>query len=402
MTKDVYIFDSIRTPRGRGRPGGGLYEVKPIDLVGGLLSALEERNGLDTALVGDLILGNVNPLGEQGSVLPKSAALMRKWAQGVCGVQINRFCASGLEALNMAAAKISAGHEDLLVAGGFESMSRVPMGSDGGPWAEDIETSVATYYVPQGISADLIAARGGFTRSDADAFALQSQKKAAMAASEGRFDSSIVPVKDQNGLTILAKDELIRANADIEGLAKLKPSFGGLGDEGFRDIVQGKFPDIGALPYVHTAGNSSGIADGAALVLLGSAEAGTAAGLTPRARVAGGAVIGGDPTIMLAEPAAVTRKLLDRLGVSINDIDLFEINEAFASVVLHTIAELGVDPSIVNPNGGSIAMGHPLGATGAVLTGTLLDELERRDQKRGIVTLCAASGMGIATLIERV
>jgi len=401
MATDVFIFDAVRTPRGRGRTDGSLHEVKPVHLVGGLLDALVKRNGLDTESVDDLILGVVNPHGEQGSVLPKSAMMLRNWSQGACGVQINRFCASGLEAINMAAAKIAGGQGELIVAGGVESMSRVPIGSDGGPWAEDVETSFLTRFVPQGISADLIATIDGHDRQDVDAYALRSHQRAAAASREGRFNRSLVPVRDRNGLNILDHDELIRPNTDSTGLAKLKPAFAGMGDAGFDAIARLGYPDVGDLRHVHTAGNSSGIADGAALVLVGSEEAGKHAGLTPRARIVHAALTAGEPTIMLTQPGPVTCKLLSRAGLGAAEIDLYEVNEAFASVVLRFVSDTGVDPDIVNVNGGAIAMGHPLGATGAVLMSTLLDELERRDLRRGIVTLCAAGGMGIATLIER-
>lgn len=401
MAEDVFLFDAVRTPRGRGRPGGALYEVKPIDLIVTLLEALERRNELDTERVDDIILGVVNPLGEQGSVLPKSAALLRGWSQRICGVQLNRFCASGLEAINTAAAKIACGQSDLIVAGGVESMSRVPMGSDGGPWAEDVATSVATKFVPQGISADLIATLDGSDRARVDDFAVGSHRKASAASLNGHFAASMIAVRDRSGLAILEEDELIRHDASLDALAKLKPSFHSVGAAGFDDIARVRYPEVKEISHVHTAGNSSGIADGAALVLLGSAEAGRRAGLTPRARISHAAVTSGDPTIMLTEPAPVTRKVLERAGLSADDVDLFEANEAFASVVLRFMSELGVEEDRINVNGGAIAMGHPLGATGAILVSTLVDELERREQRRGLVTLCTASGMGIATLIER-
>lgn len=401
MSEDVFVFDAVRTPRGRGRPGGALYEVKPIDLIVTLFEALEQRNGLDTERVDDIILGIVNPLGEQGSVLPKSAALLRGWSERICGVQLNRFCASGLEAINTAAAKIASGQSDLIVAGGVESMSRVPMGSDGGPWAEDVATSVATKFVPQGISADLIATLDGTDRTRVDHFAVESHRRASAASDGGYFSNSLIAVRDKSGLPILEQDELIRRDANFDALAKLKPAFHDIGATGFDDVARIRYPEVKTIAHVHTAGNSSCIADGAALVLLGSAEAGRRAGLTPRVRISHAAITGGDPTIMLAEPAPVTRKVLERARLSADDIDLFEVNEAFASVVLRFMSELGVEEDRVNVNGGAIAMGHPLGATGAVLVSTLVDELERRELRRGLVTLCAASGMGIATLIER-
>ena len=402
MARDAFIYDAVRTPRGRGRREGSLYEVKPIHLLTTLLDALEDRNRLDTAMVDDVIMGIVNPLGEQGSVLPKSAALLNGWNEKVSGLQLNRFCASGLEAINIAAAKVSAGFADVIVAGGVESMSRVPMGSDGGPWAEDVETSFDTRYVPQGVSADLIATLDGYTREDVDGYALRSQQRAATASNEGRFSRSLVPVRDRNGLPILSKDELIRFDADLAGLARLKPSFEKVGGAGFDAVARGRYPEIGELRHVHTPGNSSGIADGAAAVLIASEEAGRTLGLAPRARVAAGTVLGSEPTIMLTGPAPVTTKLLKRIGLSPSDIDLYEVNEAFAAVVLRFLHECEVDEAKVNVNGGSIALGHPLGATGAVLVGTLIDELERKGLNRGVVTLCAASGMGIATMIERV
>lgn len=402
MATEAFIFDAVRTPRGRGRTDGALHEVKPVHLLGAMLEALQLRNDLDTDLVQEVVVGVVNPLGEQGSVIARSSSLLKGWSDKVTGLQVNRFCASGLEAINIAAAKVIAGQVDLTVAGGVEMMSRVPMGSDGGPWAEDIETSVHTKFVPQGISADIIATVDGWSREQVDCFAMRSHRLAAEASRNGHFSKSVVPVTDANGLTILAKDELIRENTNLEALGNLKPSFAGLGEAGFDEIAMARYPNLGAVNHVHTAGNSSGISDGAALVLIGSAEAGKKAGLTPRARIVSGVTTGGDPTIMLAEPAPATRTLLRRLHLKTDAIDLFEVNEAFAAVVLRFIRELDVDPEKVNVNGGAIAMGHPLGATGAVLISTLLDELERRDQKNGLVTLCAAGGMGIATMIERV
>jgi len=401
--KEVYIYDALRTPRGRGRPDGSLFEVKPLRLVTTLLRALTERHGVSGDDVDDIVLGIVNPHGEQGSVLPRVAALAAGWGQRPTGLQVNRFCASGSEAVHIAAAKIASGQADMVVAGGVESMSRVPMGSDGGPWAEDIDGVIGGGYVPQGISGDIIAALDGRTREQLDAYSLRSHQRAARAVSEGRFARSIVPVRDAAGLVILDRDELIRADVGMAGLAKLKPAFERTGALGFDAMATDHYPALqGRLEHRHSAGNASGIADAAAVVLLGSRESGERLGLKPRARFMSGVIHGGDPTIMLAEPAPATRKLLARLNLTVRDIDLYEVNEAFAAVVLRFIDEMQVDPEQVNPNGGAIAMGHPLGATGAILLGTLLDELERRDARRGVVTLCAGGGMGIATAIERI
>lgn len=402
MTREAFIFDAVRTPRGRGRKDGSLHEVKPVDLLGAMFGALQERNKLDTDLVEEAVVGVVNPLGEQGGVIPRSASLLKGWSEKTTGLQVNRFCASGLEAINIVAAKVVAGQLDLGVAGGVEMMSRVPMGSDGGPWAEDIETGVQTNFVPQGISADIIATVDGWTREEADRFAWRSHRLAAEATKQGYFKKSIVPIKDRNGLPLLAKDELIRESTDLQALGNLKVSFRDLGAAGFDEVARARYPNIGEVSHIHTPGNSSGIADGAGLVLIGTAEAGKKAGLTPRARIVSGITTGGDPTIMLTEPAPATRTMLQRLNLRADSVDLFEVNEAFAAVVLRFIRDLDADPEKVNVNGGAIAMGHPLGATGAVLVSTLVDELERRKQKRGVVTLCAAGGMGIATLIERV
>ncbi len=402
MLEVAFIYDAVRTPRGRGKADGSLYEVKPVRLLSTVLDALAGRNDLDTAAVDDVIMGVVNPLGEQGSVVAKTAASLSGWHERVGGLQLNRFCASGLEAINIAAAKVVAGQADLIVAGGLESMSRVPMGSDGGPWLEDPEVSIETRFVPQGISADLIATLGGFTRAAVDAYAAESQRRAAAARSAGRFSRSLVPVTDANALPILEEDELVRPGTTAEGLAALKPSFRKTGEAGFEAIALRAYPEVERLSYVHTPGNSSGIADAAAAVLIGNEAAGRAAGLKPRARIVGGLTLSTEPTIMLTGPAPATAKLLGRHGLTPDDIDLFECNEAFAAVVLRFMSELGVPHDKVNVNGGAIALGHPLGATGGVLVGTLLDELERRDLRRGIVTLCAGGGMGIATLVERV
>lgn len=399
---EAYIIDAIRTPRGKGKKDGSLYEVKPITLLTTLLNELKDRHQLDTSKVDDIVLGCVTPIGDQGADIAKTAAIAAGWDNDVAGVQINRFCASGLEAVNMAAQKVRSGWEDLVVAGGVESMSRVPMGSDGGPWALDPETNMAANFVPQGIGADLIATIDGYTRSDVDTFAENSQKKAAAAQAKGYFNQSIIAVKDKAGVTILAEDEFIKPNTTAEGLAKLNPSFTMMGQMGFDAIALQKYPEVGQINHVHHAGNSSGIVDGAALVLLASEKAVQEQGLKPRAKVLATALVGSDPTIMLTGPAPAARKALAKAGLTIDDIDLFEVNEAFAAVVMRFITELKVDPAKVNVNGGAIAMGHPLGATGAMILGTLLDELERQGKKRGLATLCVGGGMGIATIIELV
>ena len=399
---EAYIIDAIRTPRGKGKKDGSLYEVKPITLLTTLLNELKDRHQLDTSKVDDIVIGCVTPIGDQGSDIAKTAAIASGWDNNVAGVQINRFCASGLEAVNMAAQKVRSGWEDLVVAGGVESMSRVPMGSDGGPWALDPETNMACDFIPQGIGADLIATIDGYTRSDVDSFAANSQKKAATAQAKGYFNQSIVAVKDKAGVTILAQDEFIKPTTTAEGLAKLNPSFTMMGQMGFDAIALQKYPEVGQINHVHHAGNSSGIVDGAALVLLASEKAVKEQGLKPRAKVLATALVGSDPTIMLTGPAPAARKALAKAGLTIDDIDLFEVNEAFAAVVMRFITELKVDPAKVNVNGGAIAMGHPLGATGAMILGTLLDELERQGKKRGLATLCVGGGMGIATIIELV
>ena len=399
---EAYIIDAIRTPRGKGKKDGSLYEVKPITLLTTLLNELKDRHQLDTSKVDDIVLGCVTPIGDQGADIAKTAAIAAGWDNDVAGVQINRFCASGLEAVNMAAQKVRSGWEDLVVAGGVESMSRVPMGSDGGPWALDPETNMAANFVPQGIGADLIATIDGYTRSDVDTFAENSQKKAAAAQAKGYFNQSIVAVKDKAGVTILAEDEFIKPTTTAEGLAKLNPSFAMMGQMGFDAIALQKYPEVENINHVHHAGNSSGIVDGAAVVLIASEKAVQEQGLKPRAKVLATALVGSDPTIMLTGPAPAARKALAKAGLSIDDIDLFEVNEAFAAVVMRFITELKVDPAKVNVNGGAIAMGHPLGATGAMILGTLLDELERQGKKRGLATLCVGGGMGIATIIELV
>ena len=399
---EAYIIDAIRTPRGKGKKDGSLYEVKPISLLTGLLNELQHRHQLDTSKVDDIVLGCVTPVGDQGADIAKTAAVAAGWNDDVAGVQINRFCASGLEAVNMAAMKVRSGWEDLVVAGGVESMSRVPMGSDGGPWALDPETNLHSGFVPQGIGADLIATLDGYTREDVDHFALHSQQKAAQAQASGYFKKSVVPVKDKAGVVILAEDEFIKPNTTAEGLAKLNPSFEMMGQMGFDAVALQKYPEAQKIHHVHHAGNSSGIVDGAALVLIASDKAVKEQNLKPRAKILSTALVGTDPTIMLTGPAPAARKALEKAGLSIDDIDLFEVNEAFAAVVMRFIHELKVDPAKVNVNGGAIAMGHPLGATGAMILGALLDELERQDKKRGLATLCVGGGMGIATIIERV
>jgi acetyl-CoA C-acetyltransferase len=401
---EAFIFDAIRTPRGRGKINGSLHSVKPISLVTGLLDEVRRRNpGLDPALVDDIVLGVVSPLGEQGSVIAKTAAIAAGFPDTVAGVQLNRFCASGLEAVNIAAQKVRSGWEDLVLAGGVESMSRVPMGSDGGPWAMDPETNYDTGFVPQGVGADLIATLEGFSREDVDRYAAMSQERAAKAWANGFFGRSVVPVRDRNGLVVLDRDEHIRPGTTVETLAGLPASFAAIGDlGGFDAVALQRYHWVERINHVHTAGNSSGIVDGASLMLIGNQRAGEAAGLTPRARIVATAVSGSDPTIMLTGPAPASRKALAKAGLSIEDIDLVEMNEAFAAVVLRFAKDMGLPLDRVNVNGGAIAMGHPLGATGAMLVGTVLDELERRNLRYGLATLCVGGGMGIATIIERV
>jgi acetyl-CoA C-acetyltransferase len=390
---EAYIYDAIRTPRGRGKASGSLHEVKPISLVTGLIDAIRER----------LVLGVVSPVGDQGGDIAKTAAIAAGLPDTVAGVQLNRFCASGLEAVNTATQKVRSGMEELVLAGGVEGMSRVPMGSDGGAWAMDPDTAYETGFVPQGIGADLIATLEGYSRTDVDTFAVESQTRAAKAWADGRFANSIIPVKDRNGLTILDRDEHIRAGATVEALGGLKPSFEMMGrDGGFDAVALQKYHWVEKIDHVHHAGNSSGIVDGAALTLIGTEAAGKANGLTPRARIVATALSGADPTIMLTGPAPAARKALAKAGLSVGDIDLFEINEAFAAVALRFMRDMDISHEITNVNGGAIAMGHPLGATGAMILGTLVDELERRDLRRGLATLCVGGGMGIATIVERV
>ncbi|MDJ0757675.1 MAG: acetyl-CoA C-acetyltransferase [Ardenticatenaceae bacterium] len=403
MTQDAYVFESIRTPRSKGKASGELHEVKPIDLVVTLMDELVDRTDLDTAAVDDVVLGCVTPIGDQGADIAKIAAQKAGWDIDVPGLQLNRFCASGLESVNLAAMKVRSGWENMVVAGGVESMSRVPMGSDGGAWAVDPETNFDTYFIPQGIGADLIATLEGFSREDVDRFALRSQQRAAAARDGGKFDRSVVPVKDMNGLPILEKDSYIRPGTTLEGLGSLRPAFEMAGQMGYDFVAQQKYPHVEKINHIHTAGNSSGIVDGAALVLVGSQEKGEALGLKPRARIRAAALVGTDPTIMLTGPGPATQKALKLAGMTIDDIDLIEVNEAFASVVMRFLRDMGLDPAAenVNVNGGAIAMGHPLGATGAMLLGTLLDEMERTDSETGLVTLCVGGGMGIATIVER-
>ncbi|MCX4965986.1 acetyl-CoA C-acetyltransferase [Streptomyces sp. NBC_00654] len=403
MSTEAFVYDAIRTPRGRGKANGALHGTKPIDLVVGLIHEIRDRfPDLDPAAIDDIVLGVVSPLGDQGSDIARIAAIAAGLPDSVAGVQENRFCASGLEAVNLAAAKVRSGWEDLVLAGGVESMSRVPMGSDGGAWAMDPMTSFQTGFAPQGIGADLIATIEGFSRRDVDEYAALSQERAAEAWKDGRFARSVVPVRDRNGLVVLDRDEHLRPGTTADSLAALKPSFAGIGEMGgFDAVALQKYHWVEKIDHVHHAGNSSGIVDGAALVAIGSQQAGERYGLTPRARIVSAAVSGSEPTIMLTGPAPATRKALAKAGLTIDDIDLVEINEAFAGVVLRFVRDMGLSLDKVNVNGGAIALGHPLGATGAMILGTLIDELERRDQRYGLVTLCVGGGMGVATVIER-
>ncbi|MGC2652422.1 MAG: acetyl-CoA C-acetyltransferase [Mycobacterium sp.] len=403
MSEEAFIYEAIRTPRGKQR-NGSLQEVKPISLVVGLIEELRNRfPDLDEDLISDVILGVVSPVGDQGGDIARAAVLAAGMPDTTGGVQLNRFCASGLEAVNTAAQKVRSGWDDLVLAGGVESMSRVPMGSDGGAWALDPATNYDLGFVPQGIGADLIATLEGFSRDDVDAYALRSQEKAAAAWSGGYFTKSVVPVRDQNGLLILDHDEHMRPDSTLENLGKLKPAFEGIAAlGGFDDVALQKYHWVENINHVHTGGNSSGIVDGAALVLVGSEKAGAAVNVTPRARIVATATSGSEPTIMLTGPTPATRKVLDRAGLSVDDIDLFELNEAFASVVLKFQRDLNIPDEKLNVNGGAIAMGHPLGATGAMILGTMVDELERRNARRALVTLCIGGGMGVATIIERV
>ncbi len=400
---DAFIYDHVRTPRGRGKVDGSLHEVTALNLASQALGAIKSRNDLDTTLVDDVVMGVVDPVGEAGADIARTAALVAGYGDGVAGVQINRFCASGLDAVNFAAAQIMSGQQDMAIGGGVESMSRVGIGASGGAWAVDPTIAVAHYFMPQGISADLMATKYGFSRDDVDAYAVESQRRAATSWKEGRFSRSVMSVKDVNGLTILDKDEHMRPDATMQSLGSLKPSFVQMGEiGGFDAVAVQKHPEIEFVNHVHHAGNSSGIVDGAAAVLLGNSKAGKKADLKPRARVRAFANIGSEPAIMLTGPVDVTKKVLKRAGMTLADIDLFELNEAFASVVLRYMQAFGIDPNKINVNGGAIAMGHPLGATGAMILGTVLDELERRGLSTALVTLCIGAGMGTATIIERV
>ncbi|ORM27724.1 acetyl-CoA C-acetyltransferase [Williamsia sp. 1135] len=401
---DAYVYEAIRTPRGRGKKTGALHGVKPIDLAVGLVSELRSRHPqLDPAAIDDIILGVVSPIGDQGADIAKTVALRAGLADTVGGLQLNRFCGSGLEAVNVAAQKVASGWDDLVLAGGVESMSRIPLGSDGGAWPLDPATNYATYFIPQGVSADLIATVHGFTRDDVDAYAVRSQQRAAAAIARGFFSKSIVPVRDINGSVLLDTDELVRGDTTVDALGGLRPSFADLGElGGFDAVALQKYHWVEEIDHVHHAGNSSGIADGSALVLVGGEAAGRAAGLVPRARIVGTATSGADSTIMLTGPVPATEKVLAKTGLTLDDIDLFELNEAFASVVLNYQRHFAIPDEIINVNGGAIAMGHPVGATGAMLVGTMVDELERRGLRRALITLCIGGGMGVATIIERV
>lgn len=400
---DAYIYDHLRTPRGKGRPDGGLHSVPPIELAAQTLKAIQARNTIDTSSVDDVILGIVTPVGEQGCNLARPAILMADFDESVSGIQIDRACSSGLDAVNLGAAQIMAGQAGMVIGGGVESMSRVPMGSQGGAWPRDPAVISKTYFAPQGIGADLIATRSGFSRSDVDNYALESQRRAAHAWQQGYFDKSVITVVDDLGLPLLSKDEHLRAGITLNELTALKPAFAAMGEQGgYNAIAQQKYPEVFAIEHVHTAGNSSGIVDGASAVLLGNKAAGQAAGLKPRARIRAFASIGSEPTIMLTGPAAASRKALKNAGMTMNDIDLFELNEAFASMVLEYMRELNIPHDKINVNGGAIAMGHPLGATGAMLVGTALDELERRGKQTALISLCVGIGMSVATIIERV
>jgi acetyl-CoA C-acetyltransferase len=400
---EAFVFDHIRTPRGRGKPDGALHEVAPIRLVSQVLGAIRDRNRLDTAAVEDVILGCVTPVGEQGANIARVAAIEAGYAESVPGKQINRFCASGLEAINSAAAVVMAGQSDLVIAGGVESMSRIPMGSDGGAWATDPQVAYDSYFVPQGISADLIATRYGFSRHDVDSYAAESQKRAAHAWDAGYFSRSVMPVTDHLGEVLLERDEHMRPGTGVDDLAGLKPAFEAMGAQfGFDSVAMQRYPDVERIEHVHTGGNSSGIVDGAAAVLIGSRAAGERLGLTPRARIRTFASVGSEPTIMLTGPAPASLRALEKAGMGVGDIELYELNEAFAAVVLRFMQQLDIDHDRINVNGGAIALGHPLGATGAMVFGTALDEMERRGLGNALVTLCIGAGMGTATIIERV
>lgn len=398
---DCYIYDAVRTPRGKGKADGSLHEVTSVDMATHVLEALRDRNDIDTALVDDVVMGCVTPVGEQGADIARMAVLNAGYAETTAGVQINRFCASGLEATNMAAAQVMSGQSDMTIGGGIEMMSRVKMGEDGGAWPVNPNTAFDSYFVPQGVSADLIATKYGISRDDADAYAVESQNRAAHAWDNGRFSNSIIPVQDMNGLTILDHDEFIRPETTMQSLAALKPSFAAMGEmAGFDEVAMLRYPEVESMNHIHHPGNSSGIVDGSAGILLGTKEVGKKLGLKPRARIKNFTSIGSEPTIMLTGPSFVTEKVLKKAGMAVSDIDLYELNEAFAAVVLRYMQVLDIAHDKINVNGGAIAMGHPLGATGAMILGTLLDELERRDLETGLAALCAGAGMGTATIIE--
>ena len=399
---EAYIYDAVRTPRGKGKKDGSLHEITGLSLATQVLEALRDRNDLDTSKVDDVILGCVTPVGELGADIARTAVLSAGWGQTVAGVQINRFCASGLEAVNMAAAKVKSGEADFAVGGGIEAMSRVPMGSDGGAWPVDPSSAFPTYFVPQGVSADMIATKYGFSRDDVDAYSMESHKRAAAAWADGRFSKSVIPVKNQLGLVQLDRDETIRPNTDMQTLGALNASFAMMGELAFDSVINQRYPEVERVNHVHTPGNSSGIVDGSAGVLIGTLEAGRALGLKPRARIVGAASIGSEPSIMLTGPEFVTKKLLGKLGMTTADIDVWELNEAFAAVVLRFMQALDIPHDKMNVNGGGISMGHPLGATGAMITGIALDELERSNKSTALITLCIGGGMGTATVIERV
>jgi acetyl-CoA C-acetyltransferase len=401
---EAYIYDAVRTPRGKGKPDGSLHEITPTALATQVLQALRDRSGIDTADVDDVVLGVVSPVGEQGSVIARTAVLTAGYSETTAGVQINRFCASGLEAVNMAAAKVMSGEAYFAIGGGVECMSRVPMGSDGGSWAMDPAVATQLYFAPQGIGADLIATKYGFSRDDVDAYAVESHKRAARSWSEGRFAKSVIPVRDVIGEVLLDRDETVRPGTDMQTLGALKASFVDMGETmpGFDAVAQLRYPEIERINHVHHAGNSSGIVDGSAGILIGTKEMGEKYGLKPRARIKGMASIGSEPTIMLTGPSFVTEKLLKRLGMKVSDIDIYELNEAFASVVLRYMQALNIPHDKINVNGGAIAMGHPLGATGAMILGTVLDELERSGKETALAVLCVGAGMGTATVIERI
>ena len=399
---EAYIYDAVRTPRGKGKSSGALHEITALSLGTQVLQAIRDRNDLDTSKVDDVVFGCVSPVGEQGADIARIAVLNADYAETTAGVQIDRFCASGLEACNMAASKVMTGEADMAIGGGVESMSRVPMGASGGAWSTDPQVALKTYFTPQGIGADTIATKYGFSRDDVDAFALESQKRAARAWTEGRFAKSVVPVRDQMGGVRLAQDEHMHPDTTMQSLAALEPSFAGMGAMGFDEVIKQRYPELEKINHVHHAGNSSGIVDGASAVLFGSKEMGEALGLKPRARVRAMASIGSEPGIMLTGPTYVTQKVLKKAGMDVGDIDIYELNEAFASVVMLMMKLLDIPHEKMNVNGGAIAMGHPLGATGGMILGTVLDELERSDKETGLITLCVGAGMGTATIIERV